>query len=248
LFSKEIESCVLDKTADIGVHSLKDLETPRPHGLHIVAYLPRADARDVLVTHFDEETRTIHGCGIDALPIGCTVGTSAPRRMAQLHHHRPDLNIISLRGNVGTRLGKLHQGYDAMVFAKAGLDRLNLAIDPEAILPLDVMIPAVGQGIIALECRIDDTETTELLRPMNDPQSERSALLERGYIEGVEGASCRSAIAIHSTIAEDHMHVRMMLKMPDYCTYNHTFPLDMSVEKMIHNLLSSHSGSLWGSP
>ncbi|MBX9977498.1 MAG: hydroxymethylbilane synthase [Alphaproteobacteria bacterium] len=237
LFSKEIERSLFEKECDIGVHSLKDLETPRPHGLELVAYLPRADARDVLVTRFDAATNTVHGCPVGDLPQGVTLGTSAPRRASQLHHHRPDLNIISVRGNVGTRLSKLGQGYDAIVFAKAGLDRLGINIDPAAILDLDTMIPAVGQGIIALECRSDDSQTKDILRGMNDLLSEKAALVERGFIERLEGASCRSAVGIHAVLDGTHIHLRMMVENNGFHTTSKLFPSDTPMEEIWDILL-----------
>jgi hydroxymethylbilane synthase len=237
LFSKEIERSLLGKECDIGVHSLKDLETPRPDGLELIAYLPRADARDVLVTRFDATTNTVHGCQVADLPQGITLGTSAPRRAAQLHHHRPDLNIISVRGNVGTRLDKLGQGYDAIVFAKAGLDRLGIRIDPPAILDLDTMIPAAGQGIITLECRCDDSEIRRILKGMNDPLAEKAALIERGFIERLEGASCRSAVGIHAVLTDSHIHLRAMVENNGFHTVSKLFQSDTSMEELWETLL-----------
>ncbi len=227
LFSKEIEQCLLEKRADIGVHSLKDLETPRPKGLELVTYLPRADARDVLITRFDAKTNTVQGCSIRELPDKATIGTSAPRRMAQLKHHRADLTIIPVRGNVGTRLSKLGHDYNGIVFAKAGLDRLGIQIDPQAILDMDTIVPAAGQGIVAVECRCDDEEAKSLLRGMNDPHSEKAALIERGYIERLPGTSCCSAVGVHASVTDEHIHIYVMREEEGRCmTFCHSFPKD----------------------
>ncbi len=241
LFSKEIERCLEEKTIDIAVHSLKDLETPRPKGFEIVAYLSRADARDVLVTHFNYDENKVYGCQINDLAQKSFVGTSAPRRMALLNYHRPDLQIIPLRGNVGTRLGKLNgnkENYDAMIFAKAGLDRLGIAIEGTAILSKDTMIPAAGQGIVALECRSDDEETKILLREMNDPTAQLMAQIERGYIERLENASCRSAVGIHVEVNYQNLHVRTMVANPEPKIFNHHFERETSFEAIWQTLIA----------
>lgn len=222
LFSKELESSLLKKDIDIAIHSLKDLETPRPCGLTLCAYLKRADVRDVLVTRFDEAQNKVYGCSLQDLPKGTIVGTSAPRRMAQILHKRPDLSVIPVRGNVGTRLSKLktsplsssyETSYDAILFAKAGLDRLAITVDNDAILPIDYMIPAAGQGIIALECRRDDLQRLSFLHELNDPTTERAACLERGFIEALDGINCRSPVGVYAMINHEGVSLCAMLQV-----------------------------------
>ena len=221
LFSKELETALLHKTIHLAVHSLKDLETPRPNGLVLCAYLKRADPRDVLVTHFNQHENKVYGCGLQDLPKGAVVGTSAPRRMAQLLHHRPDLGVCPVRGNVGTRLSKLNTSslssthdvtYDAILFAKAGLDRLGIDVDESAILSVNTMIPSAGQGIIALECCEEDKEfMCSLFEEVNDQETVRPAGLERSFVERLEGATCRSPVGIYAEIFSKHICLRAML-------------------------------------
>lgn len=221
LFSKEIDHHLLTNAIDIAVHSLKDLETPRPKGLILAAFLKRADARDVLITSYDPLQKHAFGCGIEDLPKAAIIATSAPRRLAQLSHHRPDLILTSLRGNVETRLLKLlDKKYDGILLAKAGLDRLGITLDEQSILSEAIMVPAAGQGTIALECREDDEETYQLLRTFNDKEAEKAAALERGFIERMEGISCRSAIGIHAKfIGKEYVRIYLMIMEEDKCVY-----------------------------
>ena len=236
LFSKEIERALLSKAVDLGVHSLKDLETPRPVGLMLCAFLPRADARDVLVTEVDLEAKTIRGCPVQDLSKGAVVGTSSPRRMAQLHHQRADLELINIRGNVETRLQKVGKACDAVILAKAGLDRLGYQVEDTACVPLHDMVPSGGQGIIALECRSDDTVTQALLKGMNDTRAEQAAMIERGIIEGLN-ASCRSAVGIHAIVNDSDIAVSVFMENQGITTLTQVFAASTPQESIILEVL-----------
>jgi hydroxymethylbilane synthase len=196
LFTKEIEEALLDGRAQLAVHSLKDLPTDLPEGLGLAALTDRVDPRDVLVCR--------EAAGLDALPHGAVIGTSSLRRSAQLAHHRPDLRFEPIRGNVETRLAKLHrEGFDAIVLAGAGLLRLGLADRITQWLPTELSLPAAGQGIIGIETRSDDETTRRLLQPINSAASETCALAERAalaHLGEVQGEICTIAgVLVHSS-------------------------------------------------
>ena len=183
LWTKELDRALLDGRTDCSVHSLKDVESERPDALHIAAVLARADPRD----------RIIGAESIAALKRGAVVGTSSPRRKAQLLALRPDLRIAPLRGNVDTRLGKLASAeMDAIVLAAAGLDRLGR--DVGMAVPLDAMLPAPAQAVIALECRADDSRTVEAMKRVDDPDTHAAILAERAFTAAL-GATCHSPVA-----------------------------------------------------
>ncbi|WP_072394687.1 hydroxymethylbilane synthase [Hyphomicrobium sp. CS1BSMeth3] len=187
LFTKEIEEGLLDKSIDLAVHSMKDMPTVLPEGLTIAAMLPREDVRDAFIS--------VKWASIDALPQGAVVGSSSLRRQAQLRRLRPDLQVITYRGNVETRLKKLADGVvDATLLAVAGLKRLGLADRITAVIPDDAMLPAVAQGAIGIECRFDDEDTTALLAPLNDAATSLCVTAERAFLNRLEG-SCRTPIA-----------------------------------------------------
>lgn len=188
LFTKEIEEHLLAGETHLAIHSLKDLPTQLPEGLTIAAVPVREDARDVL----------IGADSLDALPRGARVGTSSVRRRAQLLAHRPDLRVEEIRGNIGTRLEKA-KDFDAILLAAAGLNRLGLKIRCHP-LDFDVMLPAVGQGIIACETREDDLETQELLSAINDRDTLACAEAERVFLRSV-GGGCQLPYAGHARIA-----------------------------------------------
>ena len=195
LFVREIEEALLRGDIDLAVHSLKDLPAEQPPGLTLAAFPPRADARDVLVARRPVTVMT--------LAPGARVGTSSPRRRALLLSLRPDLGVGEIRGNVDTRLRKLGAGdWDAVVLAAAGLRRLGLT--PEACEPLDpeVFVPAVGQGIIAVEARADDTATLARLAGIDDAPTRACALAERAYLARL-GASCNTPMAAHARLDGD---------------------------------------------
>ena len=195
LFVKEIEHALLDDRAQVAVHSLKDMPTELPAGLTITAYPRREDPRDALVS-----TR---GYTLATLPEGARVGTCSLRRAAQLLSRRPDLQIVPIRGNVQTRLQKLEkEGMDATVLAYAGLLRLKMEHVATDVLDASVSLPAVGQGILAVETRIDDPETVALVSRLDDPEARASALAERAFLHRLEGG-CQVPIAGHATVAQE---------------------------------------------
>ncbi len=207
LFAKEIEIALLAGELDFAVHSLKDLETSLPHGLTIAAVLPRADPRDALIAP-----------GIKSLadlPQGGAVATGSVRRAAQLRALRPDLAIAPLRGNVDTRLAKVRAGaVAATVLAMAGLARLQLNV-PEAVpLDPDLMLPAAGQGLIALECRADDAAIVELLARIGDAAAMPALTAERALLAGL-GGSCKTPIAALAEPHGDGLRLRAMVARAD---------------------------------
>ena len=207
LFTKEIEEALLDGRIDLAVHSLKDMETVLPAGLAIGAVLKRDDPRDVLVGR-DALT-------LAALPRGARVGTASLRRRAQLLRMRPDLAVVPIRGNVNTRLAKLDAGeVEALVLALCGLERLGKAGAIGEILDVDVMLPAVAQGALAIECRALDDTVRNLLAPLHDEPSAACVLAERSMLEALDG-SCRTPIAGLATIDGDRLSLDALLLSPD---------------------------------
>ena len=204
LWTKELDRALLAHEIDAAVHSMKDVETIRPQGIAIAAMLPRADVRDRLI-----------GAGsIDALPYGARVGTSSPRRRAQLLALRPDLRIVLFRGNVDTRLAKLAAGEaEATLLAAAGLDRLGRP-DVGAAIPVDVMLPAPAQGAIGVEARADDRRTLALLTAIDDAPTHRCVAAERALLTALQ-ADCHSPVAALATLSEDAVTVRAALYSPD---------------------------------
>ncbi len=197
LFVKELEEALIAGRVDLAVHSLKDLPAALPEGLCLAAFLPRADPRDVLVS------RT--GAGIGDLPRGARVGTSSLRRRVLLLSVRPDLKIEMLRGNVGTRLRRLTEGaYDAIVIAAAGLERLGLKLEHARPLEPDQFIPAVGQGILAVEARADDRRLWGLLGRLDHPGTRRQAEAERAFLRHL-GASCHTPVAGHARLVDGEL-------------------------------------------
>ncbi|RME36004.1 MAG: hydroxymethylbilane synthase [Gammaproteobacteria bacterium] len=207
LFLKELEQRLLDGGADIAVHSMKDVPVELPQGLEIAVILAREDPRDALVSR--------HPDGLDGLPRGAVVGTSSLRRRCQLAALRPDLAIRDLRGNVGTRLGKLDSGeYDAIVLAGAGLIRLGQAERISAWLEPGTLLPAIGQGAIGIECRQEDGRVRELLAPLDDPDTHIRVAAERGVNERLEGG-CQVPLAAHATLEGGRLRLRALLGSPD---------------------------------
>jgi hydroxymethylbilane synthase len=192
LFVREIEEALLRDEIDVAVHSLKDLPAEPPAGLVLAAFLPREDARDVLAARAAD--------ALADLPAGAVVGTSSPRRRALVLAARPDLTVEPIRGNVDTRLRKLTAGgFDAVVLAAAGLRRLGLA--PVHCSPLDpnIFVPAVGQGIIAVEARAADAATLGRLARLDHAPTRAEALAERAYLAAL-GASCTTPVAAHARL------------------------------------------------
>jgi hydroxymethylbilane synthase len=177
VFIKELEEALLEEMIDLAVHSVKDVPTDIPSRLMFPAVCRRDDVRDCLV-----------GSTLANLRHGARVGTSSLRRQAQFRHLRPDLDLRDLRGNVDTRLRKVESGeYEAVVVAKAGLDRLGLSKRISEVLSPEVCLPAVGQGAIAVECRLKDTEAADLLAPLDDAETRTAILAERALLAALQG-------------------------------------------------------------
>ncbi len=195
LFVTEIEQALRAGTIDIAVHSAKDLPSTMPPDMAFAGIPPRADARDVLVAR--------GGYTLAELPQGARVGTSSMRRSCQLRHLRPDLEIAELRGNVDTRLRKLHEGqYDAIVLAAAGLDRLGIAQEITEYLDPSVMVPAVSQGALVIEVRAGDAATATLLAPLDHPATRAAITAERAFLAHI-GGGCQVPIAAHAQLDGD---------------------------------------------
>ncbi|QGU12734.1 hydroxymethylbilane synthase [Leclercia sp. J807] len=207
LFVKELELALLEGRADIAVHSMKDVPVDFPEGLGLVTICEREDPRDAFVSnHYDS---------LDALPHGSIVGTSSLRRQCQLAEYRPDLIIRSLRGNVGTRLGKLDNGeYDAIILAVAGLKRLGLESRIKAALSPEQSLPAVGQGAVGIECRLDDTRTHALLAPLNHDETAIRVQAERAMNTRLEGG-CQVPIGSYAELTDGELWLRALVGAPD---------------------------------
>jgi hydroxymethylbilane synthase len=207
LFTKEIDEALLAGKIDIAVHSAKDMPTLLAPGLAIAAVPAREDARDVFISRKAQSLRD--------LPRDSTVGTASLRRQALVMRSRPDLTVVCLRGNVETRLRKVDTGaVDATLLALAGLKRLGLADRATAVLAIDEFLPAVGQGIIAVEARGDDARVLPYLAALNDAVSATALAAERAYLAVLDG-SCRTPIAGHATIHAGRLHFRGLIAKPD---------------------------------
>lgn len=210
LFTKEIDDALLAGTIDLAVHSVKDLPTRMPGGIRFVCTLPREDPRDALIA-------PAHG-DLSRVPPGAVVGTASLRRQAQILHRRPDLKVVTFRGNVQTRLRKLVAGdVDATLLALAGLKRLGMADAATAVMSDDDMLPAVGQGAIGITCRADDTPTLLRLAELNHPPTFTTVDAERAMLAALDG-SCRTPIAGLATLGGDggdDLHLRGLVARPD---------------------------------
>ena len=203
LFVKEIEEALLARRIDVAVHSLKDMPATQPHGLALIATPPREDPRDVLIS---ADAR-----GLAGLPKGARIGTSSLRRRAQLLARRPDVAIVELRGNVDTRLRKLADGAaDAVILAAAGLRRLGVTPAGAVALEVDELLPAIGQGALAIEARADDARVAELVRPLDDPTSAAAVAAERAFLAAV-GGDCQTPLAAHATLAGARLRLRALV-------------------------------------
>ncbi len=180
IFIKELEEALLEETIDLAVHSVKDVPTDTPSRLMFPAVCRREDVRDCLVG--------ANGATLASLRTGARVGTGSLRRQAQLRHLRPDLDVRDLRGNVDTRLRKVESGeYEAVMLSKAGLDRLGWSARITETMSPEVFLPAVGQGAIALECRLRDTEAAELVGGLDDAESRTAIIAERALLSALHG-------------------------------------------------------------
>ena len=211
LFTKEIEEALLDGRIDLAVHSMKDVPTWLPEGLEIAAIPEREDPRDVLIARAGLGPR-----GLADLPKGARVGTGSLRRQAQILAHRPDVDIVPIRGNVGTRLRKVADGAaDATLLALAGLKRLGEEVDGMAVLEPTEMLPAVGQGALGIECRTGDERMQALLQPIVDSATTAAVQCERALLEVLDG-SCRMPIG-GLAVADDSGDLRLdaLIARPD---------------------------------
>lgn len=200
LFIKEIESALLDDRIDIAVHSMKDVPSVIADGLSLAATLERLDARDALVSRSADS--------VESLPHGARLATGSLRRRSQLLAARPDLGVEDLRGNVPTRLAKFDaSNWDAIVLAAAGLTRLGLAERISAVLPIENMIPAVGQGALAIETRDDDRDVIEVVERLNHAASQRAVACERAYLRRLEGG-CQVPIGAYAETDGDRIRLR----------------------------------------
>lgn len=194
LFTKEIEEALLAGVIDLAVHSSKDMPTVLPDGLGLTCFLPREDVRDAFIGH---GVPTIAG-----LPQGAVIGSSSLRRQAQLRRERPDLQVVMFRGNVPTRLDKVRAGTVAgTLLALAGMKRLGLADAATELIEAERFLPAVGQGAIGIETRLDDSRTRSLLAPLDDPDTATALACERAFLAGLDG-SCRTPIAGLARVAD----------------------------------------------
>ena len=207
LFVKELEKALLEKRADIAVHSMKDVPMEFPEGLGLSVICKREDPRDAFVSNTYRS--------LDDLPQGAIVGTSSLRRQCQLKQLRPDLDIRSLRGNVGTRLSKLDNGeYDAIILASAGLIRLGLTERIASFIEVEQSLPAAGQGAVGIECRVDDEEVKALLAPLSDATTTTCVLAERAMNTRLQGG-CQVPIGGYAIEQNGEVFLRALVGETD---------------------------------
>ena len=207
IFIKELEDALLDERIDLAVHSMKDVPTEMPEGLTIAAIGKREDVRDALLSS--------SGAKLASLPQGARVGTSSLRRQSQLLYARRDLRLLELRGNVDTRIEKLKRGdYDAIVLAKAGLDRLGLSGNISQVLPHDVSLPAAGQGAIGIEARAGDAGTLRVLTALEDAETRNAVTAERSALAGL-GGGCQVPIGAWGRIDNGKLALDVAVLSPD---------------------------------
>ncbi|MFO6424468.1 hydroxymethylbilane synthase [Motilimonas sp. KMU-193] len=213
LFVKELENAMLAGEADIAVHSMKDVPMEFPEGLGLSTICEREDPRDAFVSN--------HYQRIEDLPAGAVVGTSSLRRQCQLRASRPDLIVKDLRGNVNTRLAKMDAGeYDAIILAAAGLLRLEMPERIASYISPEQSLPAVGQGAVGIECRLDDSETIALLAPLDHAATRIRVLAERAVNNTLEGG-CQVPIGSYAELDGDKIYLRALVGSPDGSTMLH---------------------------
>ena len=206
LFVAEIEDALRSGRIHLAVHSAKDLPSTLADDMHIAAFLSRVDPRDALVSR---------GGGLTDLPPGAKVGTSSPRRACQLRAVRPDLQLLDIRGNVDTRLEKLHRGeFDAIVLAAAGLERLGLSHHVTQYFSADEMVPAVAQGALAIEVCTSDPSLETLIAPLADPVTTAAVVSERAFLAAM-GAGCNAPLGAHATISGDTLTLTALIGAAD---------------------------------
>lgn len=242
LFVKELEAALLDERADLAVHSMKDVPMALPEGLTLAVICEREDPLDAFVSNQFEKFAD--------LPQGAKVGTSSLRRKSQILKQRPDLQIIDLRGNVGTRLGKLDDGqYDAIILASAGLKRLGLSERIRHCLAPDISLPAVGQGALGLECRAADSEVLALIQPLLHQETDVCVRAERAFNAYLEGG-CQVPIAGYATLHNGQIHIEGRVGSADGQTLLRAELTDEASnaqqlgENLARNLLDQGAGEL----
>jgi hydroxymethylbilane synthase len=207
LFIKELEQGLINREADIAVHSMKDVPVELPPGLHLPVIMQREDPRDAYVSNRYQT--------IDELPQDACVGTSSLRRQCQLAEQRPDLVIKSLRGNVNTRLGKLDDGqYDAIILAAAGLKRLGFEARITALIGPEQSLPAIGQGAVGIECRVDDPRVNDLIAPLHHQETASCVGAERAMNQRLNGG-CQVPIAGYAMLESGNLWLRGLVGEPD---------------------------------
>ncbi len=212
LFTKELENALLSSEVDLAVHSLKDLETVMPEGLMLGAVSKRHPVEDVLIAK-------VKGMTIDKLPKGAKVGTGSLRRRCQILNARPDLQIEELRGNVPTRIKKLHESdWDAIILARAGVERLGLSENISSYIPVKKMLPAVGQGALALQIRTGDSETLEIIKILHDEDTFNAVTAERRMLRILEGG-CQVPIGAHAQVKKNGLYLDGFVGSLDGKTY-----------------------------
>lgn len=226
VFVKELEHALLENEADIAIHSLKDVPSAHPAGLKLVAFPEREDARDVFLTR--------DGSSIEDMPEGFVLGTGSPRRRVQLANVRNDIVFKEIRGNIDSRFQKLMDGeYDAIILAAAGLNRMSKEYDEDMLLDIDLCIPAIGQGAIAIECRSNDLETIAILEKVNHRDTENAVLAERAFMAEIEGG-CKFPLAAHAVVSDNTLNMIAIvgdLKTNKFIVEGIEVSVDESVEK-----------------
>ncbi len=203
LFVKEIEEALIQRRIDLAVHSVKDVPIELPKGLHLSAITQREDPRDALISR--------RGKRLDELPKGAKIGSSSLRRQAQLLHFRDDFELIPLRGNLETRLRKMESlGLDAIVLALAGIKRLGFEERITEIIPMEISLPAIGQGALGIETRMGDREIEDLIHFLNDLPSSTAILAERAFLKRLEGG-CQVPIAAYAKIVDSILQIEGMV-------------------------------------
>jgi hydroxymethylbilane synthase len=206
VFTREIDEALLDERIEISVHSLKDLPTEIPHGLEVGAVTEREDIHDVFISHPHKAYKSL-----EELPRGARIATGSLRRKCQLLHHRPDLEIVEIRGNVPTRLQKLDaSNWDGMILAKAGLVRLNLTDRITEIIPTEVILPAVGQGALGIEIGANDQQTREIVSAINHEPTAKSTQAERTLLRYVEGG-CQVPLGAYARIQNEVLKIEALI-------------------------------------
>ena len=210
LFTKELEVKMLDRTADLAVHSLKDLPTKLPDGLVLGCITEREDPADAIVVHSKYKDKQL-----ETLPKGAVIGTSSLRRLAQLRYHFPHFTFKDIRGNVNTRLRKLDEGeFDGIILAVAGLQRLGMKSRIHQVIPSEISLHAVGQGALGIECREGDMEILELIKVIEHPETRDRTLAERSFLRSLEGG-CQVPIGVNTKIVADTLTLTGMVASLD---------------------------------